>query len=232
MAKDARLPAASGSEHAAVRGFIQRLRRIIGERSVHRFAREAGLSDSLMRKYLNGSYPGLDRLVRLAEAGGVSVQWLATGREEGFPETAHLKAIDGQVATNDDFVPIPAYPEATGTAKSAPLLPAFNLAWLKREGLAPQQLVYVLVEGNAMAPTMREGDLVLVDTRQNTVTHDGAYVLHNSSGIMIKRLQFDLEGGLRVCSDNPDFKDQQLSHKAAERLDILGRVVWLGKRIK
>lgn len=229
MARDTRLPAASGSEHAAVRGFIQRLRRIIGERSVHRFAREAGLSDSLMRKYLNGSYPGLDRLVRLAEAGGVSVQWLATGQETGFPEVATPRAIDGQASPNEDFVRIQAYPD---TGKSAALLPAFNQAWLKREGLVPQQLVYVLVEGNAMAPTMREDDLVLVDTSQDTVTHDGAYVLHNSSGIMIKRLQFDLEGGLRVCSDNPDFKDQQLSSKAAERLDILGRVVWLGKRIK
>ena len=229
MARDTHLPAASGSEHTAVRGFIHRLRQIIGERSVHRFAREAGLSDSLMRKYLNGSYPGLDRLVRLAAAGGVSVQWLATGQQTGFPEIATPRAIDGQASPNEDFVRIPAFPD---TGKSAPLLPAFSLAWLKREGLAPQQLVYVLVEGNAMAPTMREDDLVLVDTSQDTVTHDGAYVLHNSSGIMIKRLQFDLEGGLRVCSDNPDFKDQQLSSKAAERLDILGRVVWLGKRIK
>lgn len=229
MTRKTPLPAASGTEHTPVKGFTRRLRQIIGERSVHRFARECGLSDSLMRKYLNGSYPGLDRLVRLAEAGGVSVEWLATGREISHRDNHSLA--DGQAYTGDDLVRIPPHRPAD-PAKPGPLLPVFSRAWLTREGLDPHQLVCVLVEGNAMAPTMREGDLLLVDTGQDAVTHDGAYILRAGNSIMVKRMQFDLEGGLRVCSDNPDFKDQHLSHDTAERLEIIGRVVWLGKRIK
>ncbi|MDN3519557.1 hypothetical protein QWY84_18265 [Aquisalimonas lutea] len=47
---------------------------------MHSFANACGLSDSLIRKYLAGSLPGLDKVVVIAREAGVSVEWLATGR--------------------------------------------------------------------------------------------------------------------------------------------------------
>ena len=241
MAKHTAKPVASRTEHAAVKGFTQRLRQIIGERSVHRFAREAGLSDSLLRKYLNGSHPGLDRLVQLADAGEVSVQWLATGREADYSRYANITEgalidSDGSEQTSTDYVRIPWY-SFTGTVADslpgpAPLLPAFHLEWLAHEKLDVNTLACILVKGNAMTPTMREGDLLLVDTAQNSVSNEGTYVLRAGKGAIVKRLQHDLQGGLRVSTDNPDITDQQLSAQAAKDLDIIGRVVWLGKRIE
>lgn len=61
--------------------FKERLTKVIGDRSVLSFAKECGMSDSLVRKYLAGTLPGLDKLVVMAEVAGVSVQWLATGKE-------------------------------------------------------------------------------------------------------------------------------------------------------
>ncbi|WP_083953388.1 helix-turn-helix domain-containing protein [Thauera butanivorans] len=61
--------------------FKDRLREAIGERTLLRFAQECGFSDSLLGAYLRGSkQPGLENLVAMANVGGVTVDWLATGR--------------------------------------------------------------------------------------------------------------------------------------------------------
>ncbi|MBL3598388.1 MAG: helix-turn-helix transcriptional regulator [gamma proteobacterium endosymbiont of Lamellibrachia anaximandri] len=60
--------------------FAARLKEIIGEDSVSRFAKRCDFAESMLRKYLLGdSVPGADKLVRIAQATGVSLRWLATG---------------------------------------------------------------------------------------------------------------------------------------------------------
>jgi len=61
--------------------FKDRLRESIGDRKLVRFAQECGFSDSLLGAYLRGEkLPGLENLVAMANVGGVTVDWLATGR--------------------------------------------------------------------------------------------------------------------------------------------------------
>ena len=60
----------------------------VGKMSGLAFSKKCGFSDSLLRKYLEGSIPGADKLVAIADAAGVSVEWLATGRGEMRPGTA------------------------------------------------------------------------------------------------------------------------------------------------
>jgi len=43
------------------------------------FARRCGFGESLLRKYLNGAMPRADYLFAIADASGVSLEWLATG---------------------------------------------------------------------------------------------------------------------------------------------------------
>lgn len=57
-----------------------RLRLAIGDSSQAAFARKSGISESLVRQYLTGTMPSADRLVRMADATGVRVEWLAAGR--------------------------------------------------------------------------------------------------------------------------------------------------------
>lgn len=57
-----------------------RLRSAIGDEAKLSFARRADVAESVLRKYLNGAMPSTDRLVRLADAAGVSIEWLATGK--------------------------------------------------------------------------------------------------------------------------------------------------------
>ncbi|SBW09288.1 hypothetical protein KL86APRO_12560 [uncultured Alphaproteobacteria bacterium] len=67
-------------------GFAERLRLAMGGETESAFAaRCPDISRPLLRKYLAGSEPGLSKVVLLAAALGVSVEWLATGRGPMHP---------------------------------------------------------------------------------------------------------------------------------------------------
>ncbi len=59
--------------------FIKRLNDIAGNNPAE-FARKAGISDQLFRKYLKGSIPGCDKLLLISYVSGKSVDWLLTGK--------------------------------------------------------------------------------------------------------------------------------------------------------
>lgn len=61
--------------------FAKRLKDAIGDRPVLRFAKDCGIAESNVRSYMSGGKtPGIDKVVAMANASGVSVDWLATGR--------------------------------------------------------------------------------------------------------------------------------------------------------
>ncbi|MCX8145126.1 MAG: helix-turn-helix domain containing protein [Azovibrio sp.] len=58
----------------------RRLRACIGDEPVAAFARRCGMPEATIRSYLEGKKPVYDKLARIADAAGVSLEWLATGR--------------------------------------------------------------------------------------------------------------------------------------------------------
>ena len=63
--------------------FPDRLEALIGGMSVRAFARKAGVSDTFLRQCLAGrTEPTRTKLLAIAEAGGTTVEWIATGRGE------------------------------------------------------------------------------------------------------------------------------------------------------
>lgn len=62
--------------------FADRLTFLIGEGTVSEFARQVGLGESLIRKYLKGSEPSLARAHQIARHSRCSLEWLASG--EGY----------------------------------------------------------------------------------------------------------------------------------------------------
>lgn len=64
--------------------FTERIKLIAGENEAA-FAKKAGLSDQLLRKYLKGSIPGSDQLLKIAKAAACSTDWLLTGKEYEHP---------------------------------------------------------------------------------------------------------------------------------------------------
>lgn len=70
----------SAIESDAYMAFIARLRDAIGDEPVASFARRCDLPEATLRSYTNGNKPVYDKLSRIADAAGVTVDWLATGR--------------------------------------------------------------------------------------------------------------------------------------------------------
>lgn len=60
--------------------FAERLKFVLNNESVNSFARKTRIGEATLRQYLKGANPGLDKVVMIAEATGISVEWLATGK--------------------------------------------------------------------------------------------------------------------------------------------------------
>lgn len=109
---------------------------------------------------------------------------------------------------------------------------AFREEWVRTVTNAPlDQLAVITVDGDSMEPTLRQGDSVLVDFRQNRPTRkDGIYVIRTDGGLQVKRLQVELgRNRITVLSDNPAYEAQR--HLTPEDIQVLGRVIWLGRQI-
>ncbi|HHP7721762.1 TPA: helix-turn-helix domain-containing protein [Escherichia coli] len=73
--------------------FSERLRIAMGDMSNHALARQSGLSEASIRKYVKGdSYPTIDNAAKVADACGVSLAWLLTGEDCGNDDN-HKRAI-------------------------------------------------------------------------------------------------------------------------------------------
>ncbi len=93
-------------------------------------------------------------------------------------------------------------------------------------------LIAVLVGGDAMAPTARSGDQVLVDKACDRLTEDGLYLISAGSARppLLRRLTLDPDGSrVWVSTDNSAYADAQAVD--IEQLAISGRILWIGKRL-
>jgi transcriptional regulator with XRE-family HTH domain len=62
-----------------------RIKMLIGSESARSFAHRAGVSPSTLRSILGGHRPNVENLIAIADAGGVSLDWLAKGTGSKFP---------------------------------------------------------------------------------------------------------------------------------------------------
>ena len=85
--------------------------------------------------------------------------------------------------------------------------------------------------GDSMAPTLADGDDILVDRGDGAERlRDGIYVLRIDDALVVKRLALNPAARtLSVRSDNPAYPGWPDCDPAA--VDIVGRVVWAGRRI-
>lgn len=108
----------------------------------------------------------------------------------------------------------------------------FSPAWLKQlSGSSPDELSIIRVQGDSMAPTLNDGDDIMVDrSPAGTRPRDGIYVLRHDETLMLKRIA--LHPGskrLTISSDNPAYPSWPDCN--AEAVDVIGRVVWAGRKI-
>lgn len=89
---DHTMPDHNGGDPGGVNLFSERLRLLIDEQSTSAFARQVGLSESLIRKYLKGSEPSLSKAWQIARRTNTSLYWLAGAPEPGEPRSNHASS--------------------------------------------------------------------------------------------------------------------------------------------
>lgn len=106
----------------------------------------------------------------------------------------------------------------------------FAPKWLRRLGADPANLSLIVVDGDSMAPTLGDGDDIMVDHSAATrPLRDGIYVLRMEDVLLVKRVAMGPSGKLTIRSDNPQYPDWE--DVSAENVNIIGRVVWTGRRL-
>lgn len=104
----------------------------------------------------------------------------------------------------------------------------FRAEWVRKERLKPSALASMYVRGESMAPRLRDGDSVVVDTSQTTVIDGKVYALWYAGELRVKRLYKRIDGGLVIHSDNDaDYPRMEAPPEQLEHIRIIGRVVHL-----
>lgn len=146
--------------------------------------------------------------------------------------------LGGREAAADDLITVPvldvqasAGPGAFADDERARARMRFDPSWLRGLKLDPRQLSVIQVAGDSMAPTLDDGDDILVDLGDSAGSlRDGVYVLRLDGALNVKRLIVDrARKRVSVKSDNPAYTSWPTLD--LERLDVVGRVVWAGRRL-
>ena len=108
---------------------------------------------------------------------------------------------------------------------------AFDAHWLRHLGVRPHGVSIIRVDGESMAPTLSDGDDIMVDHDDDAMRlRDGVYVLRLDGVLMVKRIALGpLRGRFSVISDNAHYPDWTDIDPAL--VAIVGRVVWTGRRL-
>lgn len=200
--------------------------------------------------------PDIDFLIDFAEISGrCLIHWLglrveASQSAGAAPARALLNEAEAALCSpaapsEKSFVSLPLYDirDATHTTSTpnqgrvADEMLQFSAAWIQRElNAAPDDLLLILVDNESMVPTLRPGDMILLDRRTVLPDREGIYILQMNGVSLAKRLQILPGGIVKVVSDNPAYESFTISLSDINGRDfaILGRVVWViwaGRRL-
>lgn len=217
----------------------------MGEKSNRSFAVECGISEGTLRSYLQGgTYPPLDTLEMIAKAAGVRLAWLASGEEPMV--WGEVAAVSERTTRYEDakdlqkeYVLVPRYNVRVSAGGGALVESeqvvdhlAFKSGWIRSTmHMNPADLLLISAIGDSMYPTIREGDLLLVDKSQREVRDDAIYVMRLDNTLIAKRLQKLYNGSIQIKSDNKAYDAQLVPHDRVGMLYLIGRVVWVGGRV-
>ena len=201
-------------------------------------AEQAGVNRSFVYDILNGRSirPGPEKLDRVAHVLKVDREWLSSGVGEVEGAAPDIENMD------DVFVPIlhaanvrPSMGGGTiaeDATDGSERLYNFRRSWIRNNLKAsPSQLRTMHVRGDSMAPTLSDGDTVLVDMLQLSPIPAGIFVLDDGLGLVAKRLEHIPNSdppAVRVISDNKHYPEYE---RSAEEIHIVGRIRWFAREI-
>lgn len=174
----------------------------------------------------------------LADATGVRLEWLASGRGPMRPKNA-LDVNHSRNGLTSGIVAVPRF-DARGAAgrragaggnEAVIQNVEFSSAWLSTKlRRNPSQLVLIEVLGDSMEPTIGEGDVLMLDRSAQDLVTGRIYVLQLGDELVVKRISRKASGGVTIICDNPRYPPEEVPATELP-LPVLGEVVWHARAV-
>lgn len=214
--------------------FAERLRFAIANAgSIQKLGERARVAPRTISGYLVGKGdPSRQRLIALADAGEVSVEWLATGRgDPSLHQDAQTGVLNANGVNLSGFTVVP-HIDSDGSSRerehsthTEEASIAIRVELLHAIGLNEADVRVVTARSDSMAPTINEGDRLVIDTTVNTIRDDAIYILRIGTDLVLRRLQRDVRGGVWVITDAPHYENEHLAEPSFNSLNVVGRPI-------
>ncbi|MHB2265852.1 S24 family peptidase [Aliihoeflea sp. PC F10.4] len=221
-----------------------RLRSVVKAIGQDESVRASGKGWKSLSRYFAGHEPPVSVVVGLARAGGVTLDWLATGLGE---KRGHSSAVRRLRVSNDKredqqdaalvLLPRISVEAAAGAgaivhSEQVDEYVAFSAEWLRARQIRPSSARILTAKGDSMEPTIRDGDMLIVETAIEQAVDNGIYCLTYNGVLLVKRLFLKRNGGLIISSDNKIAGiDEEIEPHEVPAVHIAGRVMWHGRSI-
>lgn len=197
-------------------------------------AKAIGVSMRTLQEHERGAtIPKIGPLRRLADL-GFDPTWFVTGREGQEPSRTPVPVAPPPLPPETVSIPHYAVQLSAGNGRPAAefedlerlVLPA---AWVRRVfGRPAAHLVLAGAAGTSMEPTIRDRDLLVVDTADRKLTAGRIYALVVGDTLLVKRIERTLRGQIFLRPDNSAYQTEELTPDIADAVRILGQVIWHG----
>lgn len=146
------------------------------------------------------------------------------------------KVLSGiEKVTKSDYVEIPYYDVKAaaghGCDNEEPYESAVELVPIEALKYAQRSCVFCMVaSGDSMTPVFSDGAKLAIDSSKTTVKDGDLYVVSYDGCLRVKVL-FNILNGIRLCSYNPMFKDEEYTHEELTSFKVIGKVIWYSQVI-
>ncbi len=196
-------------------------------------ARLTGIGYSTLSELERGGMQTSTKLRVIADALGVSLRWLETGKG---PKTLKVEVPE------DDYTDIVGYSQAAGLGNGAEAVEyaethslKFKKTSLRRRGILNRPLAVYYGKGDSMEPAIKDGDAILFDSSDTRVVDGVMYVIqidgYANPEFYVKRAMV-LDTGVYFQSDNPAgdhaWKKPKAMNSTKQPITVIGRVHWIG----
>ena len=185
----------------------------INNTSSYKVSKETGITQATLSNWkLGKSTPKQDKLQKIADYFGVTLDYLVTGETSQQPHSPHPSIpILGRVIAG---VPVEAVEDIIGKIQI-------------NEKLAKTGNFFALeVKGDSMQPRFQEGDVVIVKEQEDVESGQVAIVCVNGDEYTIKKVKKS-ESGITLIPFNSAYEPIFYSNEEIEKLPVVikGRVV-------
>lgn len=218
---------------------IRQVRKRLGLSQID-MAKKLDVAERTLRQYEQNKVGiGCDFANKLIRVYNVNCFWLFKDEGPMF-EDESCQVYTRQVsADTENLVFIPKYEISAAAGAGIEVsqekvgsFAAFDKHWLKNViNASPNMISAIIAEGDSMEPTIKSGDLILVDHSKNT-PNDGIYVIRLGNSLIVKRIQCLPDYKIEAMSDNPIYKSFEIDLKEEQDAAIVGRVVWFGRDMR